>query len=113
MLILIEGKTYSYMSHECLLNLNTHLQHYSKLPNLIIPNPRMTDNTNHGIAQHCMKSVPIWKITAKTKYTSICIAYHFQTKTPFVSLVTYLEACFSAVVNSASLQTLYNKGIRS
>lgn len=108
MLILIEGKTYSYVSHAAL-----HLQQYSKLPNLIIPNPRMTDNTNHGIAQHYMKPVQIWKITAKTKYTSIYISYHFQTKTPFVSLVTYLEACFLAVVNSASLKTLYNKGIKS
>lgn len=113
MLILIEGKTYSYVSHDYFLNLDTHLQHYSKLLNLIIPNPRMTDNTNHGIAQYYMKSVQIWKITAKTKYTSICISYHFQTKPSFVSLVTYLEACFSAVVNSGSLKTLYNKGIKS
>lgn len=41
-----------------------------------------------------MKSVQIWKITARTKYTSVYISYHFRTNLPFVSYVTYLEACF-------------------
>lgn len=67
------------------------------------PNPRRTNNTNYGAALHYMTSVQIWKITAKAVYISICISYHIRANAPFVSYVTYLEACFSAIVSSASL----------